>query len=488
MSKQPRRRPSTRQRTEISPARLVAYDVVRDVEARDAYANLALASRVRKASLTSRDAALATELAAGSLRMRGRLDAILEIAAQRPVGEIDDKTRTVLRLGAYQVLFMRTSMHAAVNESVELQRRVASMGATGFVNGVLRTLTRADVPTWRARVEQASGARDGALAAWWSCPAWIVRALRDALRAEGRETELEDVLRANLEAPNVHVAWLAEESARASAEPAGLPAELPEGVIETGPSPIGAELESGDPARITGPGNSTGGVWRVQDQGSQLAALALVAATTARPSERWIDLCAGPGGKAAVLAAEAQARGATLRANEVSTHRAELVRQALEGVAREVLVSIADGREDEAWGGSAQTFDRILLDAPCTGLGALRRRPEARWRKQPADIPELATLQAELLQVAIDHLAPWGVLAYVTCSPHLAETRVVLDRVLRGRDELIEIDTKSVLRNIARVNSGGPLDLGDAPSLHAQLWPHRHGTDAMFIALLQRAT
>ncbi|SDQ29204.1 16S rRNA (cytosine967-C5)-methyltransferase [Leucobacter chromiiresistens] len=460
----------------ISPARLVAYEVLQDVEERDSYANLALPGRIRDAGLDARDAGLATELAAGALRWRGRYDRIIELAAGREIERIDARTRTVLRLGAHQLLGMRTAAHAAVNESVELQRRVGNRAAAGFVNGVLRSIGRASNDEWDARIADAATSANDARAALASHPTWIIRALQDALRAEGREAELDALLAADNDAPRVSLAILpgagvtVAEAAMAAAE---------SGATATGPSPLGVEIGAGDPARAIAVSGARPGYARVQDQGSQLAALALTRVRPVRRGERWLDLCAGPGGKTAVLGAEALAAGARVRANEVSEHRAELVRRSVSGVADAVEVVSYDGRGDEAYGG--QTFDRILVDAPCSGLGALRRRPEARWRKQPSDLPELTRLQAELLRQATAHLAPGGVLAYVTCSPHLAETRVTLDRLLRDHPELREIDARAVVGEVAR----SEIDLAGA-SLSVQLWPHRHGTDAMFIALVER--
>lgn len=470
-------------RAEISGARLVAFDVLRDVADRDAYANLALPSRIRAAGLDSRDAALATELAAGVLRGRGRYDRIIELAADRETSRIDPRTLDVLRLGAHQLLSMRTAAHAAVNESVELQRRVSEARAAGFVNGVLRTIGRASSERWDERIDAAAPSSDASLAARLSHPEWIVRALRDALRAEGRQDELEDLLAADNTPPRVGLALLpgagGEESETMIAEAAGA------GAVASGPSPLGYELAGGDPARVVSASGLPEGRLRVQDQGSQLAALALARLRPVRPGERWLDLCAGPGGKTALLGAEAGLGGATVRANEVSEHRAELVRRSTVAVAASVEIVSHDGRDPDAYGDRGDSkveYERILVDAPCSGLGALRRRPEARWRKQPGDLSELTALQSELLAAAADHLAPGGVLAYVTCSPHPAETRAVLDRLLRRTPELRELDAKAVLSRIARE----PLDLaGGSPS--AQLWPHRHGTDAMFVSLVERA-
>jgi 16S rRNA (cytosine967-C5)-methyltransferase len=220
----------------------------------------------------------------------------------------------------------------------------------------------------------------------------------------------------------------------------------------------------------------------VQDEGSQLVALALAAvpveAVPAGRAERWLDLCAGPGGKAG--------RGADLIANEVSPHRAELVRKTLAAVTAAagtagstVDVRVGDGREIGA--AEPHGYDRVLVDAPCTGLGALRRRPEARWRRQPSDVPTLARLQRELLASALDAVRPGGVVAYVTCSPHLAETRFVVSDVVKKRADVELLDAATHVVD----GAGSPLPrTGAAP--YVQLWPHLHGTDAMFLALLRR--
>lgn len=471
-------------RPRVSAARLAAYDVLRDVTEREAFANLALPARIREAGIDHRDAGLVTELVAGTLRWRGRYDRIIEIAAGRPASELDARTLNVLRLGVHQLLSMRTASHAAVNESVELQRLVANQGGSGFVNGVLRAIGRVDPEEWDDRIAENAKSKDDALAAQTSHPTWVLRAFRAALKSEGREAELEELLAADNAAPRVNLALLpgfAPDQEFAVSTPADLeePADSA-WIAAEGPSSIGYTLSGGDPARAIEAAGLPSGALRVQDQGSQLAALALTRVRPAREGERWLDLCAGPGGKSALLGAEARIAGATVRANEVAPHRAELVRDSVRAVQDTVRVVSHDGREAAAYDG--QLYDRILVDAPCSGLGALRRRPEARWRKSPADLPELTQLQAELLDAAVTHLAPGGVLAYVTCSPHLAETRAGVDRLLARHEGLRELDTRDIISQVAR----GPIDLaGDA--LSVQLWPHRHGTDAMFIALFERA-
>jgi 16S rRNA (cytosine967-C5)-methyltransferase len=456
-----RQRPDER----IQPARVVAFEVISSVSHEDAYANLLLPGAITTAGLDRADAALATELCYGTLRMRGYYDRVIAIAAGRAVDEIDPTVLDVLRLGAHQILGMRVADHAAVNESVALARRYASRSAVGFTNGVLRGITRRSPDEWLRDVAESAPDADERRAVLASHPEWVVRAFRRSLAAEGRESELDALLDADNLAPAVNFAALPGLASR------------PDDAAPNRFSPVGFTGDGGDPEHAV---TASGGRIRVQDEGSQLVALALTRARPVRSGERWLDLCAGPGGKTAILAAEALAAGADLEANELVPARAELVRRALAAVPLDVPVRVGDGtRVGES---DPARFDRVLLDAPCTGLGALRRRPEARWRKQPRDVPELADLQARLLDAAISATKPGGLVAYVTCSPHLAETRAVVSTaVRRSAGRVTELDAGAVLRGIA----GDALDLGEDDSrLSAQLWPHRHATDAMFLSLL----
>lgn len=451
-----------------SDSRRVAYDTVRAVHESDAYANLLLPKSIERAGLETADAAFATELTYGTLRRQGTYDAIIAIAADRPTQEIDPAVLDALRLGVHQLLSTRVASHAAVNESVELARAAAGRGAAGFANAVLRRVSRDTPGDWLTRVAEGARSDDERLGLLFSHPVWVVRAFRRALAAEGRASELQALLTADNAAPRVTMAALPDL------------ADVPDDARRTPYSPIGFRLGGGDPeATIRG---SEGRI-RVQDEGSQLAALSLSRARPVQAGERWLDLCAGPGGKTAVLAAEALRHGASLEANEISPARAGLVRQALEGVPLKVEVSEQDGRtRAEA---EPAAYDRILVDAPCTGLGALRRRPEARWRKSPADVPELTQLQGELLTAAIGALKPGGIVAYVTCSPHLAETTGVVADVRREWGAALEeLDSREVLRSLADADPDLPPQSDG--SGRAQLWPHRHNTDAMSISLLQR--
>ena len=447
----------------VQPARRIALDVILAVRDSDAYANLLLPVRLERAKLTTADAGLATELTYGTLRRQGYYDAVIAIAAGRPVDKIDPAILDVLRLACHQLLSMRVAQHAAVDESVQLAKTVGSNSAVGFVNGVLRTITRTPVDEWHTRVlNGVSG--DDALAVDSSHPLWIVRAFKQALAAEGRESELGELLDADNVAPRVSITALPGYSTVEEIDAYASPF-----------SPIAATLDGGDPLQLVAVRE---GRARVQDEGSQLAALALSRARPIQPKEQWLDLCAGPGGKAALLTAEARLGGAIMTANELVPARAQLVRNALAVFESPPEVWEEDGTT--IGDRYPNAFDRILLDAPCTGLGALRRRPEARWRKVPRDVAQLSGLQAALLNSALKALKPGGILAYVTCSPHLAETKVIVEGALKKWPSVSRLDTRAVLDTITT----NPLDLPDSESV--QLWPHRHGTDAMFIQLLSK--
>ncbi|GEB62140.1 RsmB/NOP family class I SAM-dependent RNA methyltransferase [Streptomyces gardneri] len=468
MSEQARRRPhKPYRRPQKDPVRMLAFEALRAVDERDAYANLVLPPLLKKArekgDFDGRDAALATELVYGTLRRQGTYDAIISACIDRPLREVDPPVLDVLALGAHQLLGTRIPTHAAVSASVELARVVLGDGRAKFVNAVLRKISQQDLDAWVAQVAPPydKDAEDH-LAVVHSHPRWVVSALWDALG--GGRAGIEDLLEADNERPEVTLV----------ARPGRSTTEELAAVTETLPgrwSPYALRMaEGGEPGAIEAVKDGRAGV---QDEGSQLVALALANATLEGSDARWLDGCAGPGGKAALLAALASERGAALLASEKQPHRARLVERALAGNPGPYQVIAADGTRPPWRPGS---FDRVLMDVPCSGLGALRRRPEARWRRRPEDLDGFAPLQRALLTEALSAVRVGGIVGYATCSPHLAETRVVVDDVLKkvGGADLID----------ARPFMPGVPALGDGPDV--QLWPHLHGTDAMYLALLRR--
>ncbi|WP_019969477.1 16S rRNA m5C967 methyltransferase [Mycobacterium sp. 141] len=455
--KRPPQRKRQPRRTPLDPARRAAFDVLRAVSERDAYANLALPALLTERKIEGRDAAFATELTYGACRARGLLDAVIARAAGRPTDRIDPVLLDLLRLGTYQLLRTRVEPHAAVSTTVDQAGIEFDTARAGFVNGVMRTIASRDEQAWADELAPAAATDPVGHAAFVHAhPRWIAQAFTDALGA--RASELDALLTSDDERPLVHLA------ARPGALTADELAEQSGGTVGRY-SPYAVYLPGGDPGRLSA---IRDGAAQVQDEGSQLVARALTLAELDGPDTgRWLDLCAGPGGKTALLAAMGAASGARITAVEPGERRADLVEENTRGL--DVDVHRVDGRES----GLAPGFDRVLVDAPCTGLGALRRRPEARWRREPGDVPGLAKLQKELLAAAIKLTRPGGVVLYATCSPHLAETVGVVADAIR-RYPVTALDTRELFAPAD--------DLGAGP--YVQLWPHRHGTDAMFAAAL----
>ncbi len=448
-NKRPPRKP-------LDPARRAAFDVLRAVSEKDAYANLALPALLRDRRITGRDAAFATELTYGTCRTRGLLDAIIAAAAGRETDKIDSVLLDLLRLGAYQLLRTRVEQHAAVSTTVEQAKAEFDAARAGFVNGVLRKVASRDEQSWVEELAPDAVADPvGHTAFVHAHPRWIAQAFADALGAAAGQ--LDALLASDDDRPQVHLA------ARPGVLTAEQRAEQVDGTVGRY-SPYAVYLAGGDPGRLA---PVRDGAALVQDEGSQLVARALTLAELDGPdSGRWLDLCAGPGGKTALLAA--LAGDGRVTAVEPAARRADLVEQNTAGLPVDVLR--VDGRDP----GIEPGFDRVLVDAPCTGLGALRRRPEARWRRVPGDVPQLAKLQRELVASAIRLTRPGGVVLYATCSPHLVETVGIVADALR-RHPVDAVDTRPLFDPVP--------DLGDGP--HVQLWPHRHGTDAMFAAALK---
>ena len=458
-------------RQEANAARLVAFEVLRAVDEDDAYANLVLPVEIARAGLNKLDAAFATNLCYGTLRMRGRWDAIISRCAKgRRIYDIDPPVLDLLRMGCEQLLAMETPPHAAIHETVVIARNFFGQGTGGFVNAVLRRISE-KAGQWPEIVRSSTASHTEFLSLWHSHPRWIVEALEESLEASGRSRDdVESVLAAHNAPAKVALA------ARAIS-PEALAERVEAAKMEAFPGclmPSAVLLGRGDPHRLHPVRDGLAGV---QDEGSQLIAALFAAAPIEGKDELWLDMCAGPGGKTATLAAIAQGRGARIHANEPQEHRLDLVAASVEPWEDTVALRLGDGRELGVQEPNA--YDRVLVDAPCSGLGALRRRPEARWRKDPKDIPGLAKLQRQLLASAFKALRPGGALVYSTCSPVLAETRDVVRDFLASHWHARLLDAGEVANRVAI------RDVSARDGM-VQLWADTDCTDGMFVALIAK--
>ena len=434
-------------------SRLLAFDLLTEVNRNEGYSNLLLPQALNASKLDERDRSLVTELLYGTIRMQGKHDWVLAQISDRPWTEVDPGIVDVCRLGVHQLHEMRVPNHAAVASTVEVARKRLGESKASFVNALLRNVTRTSQEDWFAPLQQISDPVKR-LSIQYSHPIWIVSAYFDLLKDW---SEVEQALEINNEpATPTLVSWPGLSSQQDL---------IDIGAEPTSYSPFGGHWK-GNPGVLDLVKSRKIGV---QDEGSQLVATVFAAVAS---GSSWLDMCAGPGGKAALLSSIARQRGITFSANEVSEVRADLVRQVVNGD----RVMVGDGREI---GNNEEKFDAILIDAPCTGLGALRRRPEVRWRRTLQDLRELTALQRELIQSAISALNVGGVLGYATCSPHLAETSIQV------------ADIKKKFSNVEQIAVGPllPQNLqGGVREEAMSLWTHRSGTDAMYLALFKKAS
>ena len=426
----------------ISDSRLLAFEALVDVEIHGSYSNLVLPKMLGKSKLSPEDRAFVSELVYGSLRMKGRHDSLIERVSTRPLNEIDPKVLIILRLGVHQLSQMRVPSHAAIYETVELAKRATGKSSASFVNALLRNIDSQDEIAALVNVDTLTR-----LSIEHSHPEWIVSSYMDSLKSED---DVESLLKANNQpARPTLIAWpgrsTLEELVFAGATP------IPD-------SPLSATCE-GDPGQIPAVRERRAGV---QDRGSQIVVEKFL--DTFEENLRWLDLCAGPGGKAAYLASFLTEHSGEFVANEVSSERARLVQQ----VVINFPVVNHDGRTLPSELGE---FDRILVDAPCTGIGALRRRPEVRWRRTVQDLKNLTILQSELLDEAVRKIRRDGVIAYATCSSHQAETKFQVRSFLKRHPNFVRVAV-----NDPRIDTDGDL----------QLWTHRDGCDSMFLSLLKK--
>ena len=432
--------------------RVLVFDLLTEVNRNGGYSNLLLPQALTASNFEVRDKGFVTELLYGTLRMQGRHDYILQQVSDRPLSEVDAGIIDICRMGVHQLFEMRVATHAAVSASVELARKVIGESKASFVNAILRKVSSQTLEQWLEPTTLMTDPIER-LAIQHSHPEWIVSAyfdlLKDIVRVE------QELSANNVPAMPTLVAWPGDSTQ----------SELVElGAVATEYSPYGARFD-GAPGSLEIIRHRKAGV---QDEGSQL--VAHIFSLAAKESRSILDLCAGPGGKAALLAHLANVNGQEFTANEISEVRAKLVKN----VIGKFPVQVGDGREIASLGAS---YDAILADVPCTGLGALRRRPEVRWRRTVQDLRALLVLQRELSDAAIAVLNPGGVFGYATCSPHFSETSGEVLRILKDHPDLEQIEVAQYLP---------PHLEGAVRDKSLSLWTSKHGTDAMFLALFRK--
>jgi 16S rRNA (cytosine967-C5)-methyltransferase len=356
-------------------------------------------------------------------------------------------------MGAHQIFSMRTPIHAAVSATVDVARKRLGESKGSFVNALMRKASAKELSEWLAPVREIKDVVVR-LSIEHSHPEWIVSAYLDLLKDVGAvEREL---ISNNTPAKPTLVSW---PGASTQGELVDLGGEA------TQFSKYGARFD-GAPGSLEIIRHRKAGV---QDEGSQLVAQIFAEASSG--AQATLDLCAGPGGKAALLSHICEVSNRDFVANEISEPRAKLVKN----VIGKFGVIVGDGRKISDHG---RTFDAILADVPCTGLGALRRRPEVRWRRTVKDLAPLLQLQIELSEAALSVLNPGGYFGYATCSPHFAETSGQVQQILKRHPELSLVSLDPYL----------PEGLTD--SLRGEtlsLWGHRHNIDSMFLAIFQKA-
>jgi 16S rRNA (cytosine967-C5)-methyltransferase len=430
----------------------LVYDILSEVNRRGGYSNLLLPQALGASNFEQRDKGFATELLYGTLRMQGRHDYILAQLSDRPWSEVDEGIVDICRLGVHQLFEMRVATHAAVSATVELARKVIGESKASFVNAILRKASSRTLQEWLEPVLAISDPVSR-LSIQYSHPEWIVSAYFDLLKDYERVEE--ELAANNVPASPTLVSWPGASTQRDL---------VAQGAISTRYSSYGAKFD-GVPGSLELIRHRKAGV---QDEGSQLVAEIFSKATA--QAHTVLDLCAGPGGKAALISHICDVEGREFVANEVSEARAQLVKN----VVGKFPVWVGDGREIASHN---QKFDAILADVPCTGLGALRRRPEVRWRRTVQDLRALTELQLQLAHSAIEILNVGGIFGYATCSPHFAETFGQVKMILKAHPEIELIDVAPFL----------PSNLHGAIRDHSMaLWTSVHDTDSMFLALFKK--
>jgi 16S rRNA (cytosine967-C5)-methyltransferase len=453
----------------VSPSRQIAFEVLRRVEAEGAYASDVLHAEL-KASVKPADAALATEITMGVLRWRRLLDFLLERQLKKPVERLDLPVAIALRMGAYQLRFLeKIPARAAVNESVELVKTARKTSAASLVNAVLRKMA-SDAKSPAEKYLPLNVARADRLGILYSHPTWMVERWLSPLG----EAATVALLEANNHAPRLscatHDATRRDEIIR-GLESAGMRVEpgqlLSAAFAVSGGSPVRAEA-------------FRAGQISIQDEASQAIPLLL----GVRAGDRVLDLCAAPGGKTPALMRAAGNKGVVVAADR-HAHRLKAMQAQFKrlGLAGAQLVEL-DAAQSLPFRGE---FDRILVDAPCSGTGTLARHPEIRWRLHPEQLAESRDQQSQMLRMALAHLAHGGRIMYSTCSIEPEENEDVVAAVLQNTPAIRRVPATEAARTLEPFLSPrvDPSTLF-TPDGYFRTSPAAHHTDGFFAALLEK--
>ncbi|XMB29064.1 16S rRNA (cytosine(967)-C(5))-methyltransferase RsmB [Paenibacillus sp. BR2-3] len=447
----------------MGSAREVALDVLVRVDEQGAYSNLLLNSSLQKAGLSREDSGLATELVYGTISRMNTLDYVLEKFVAKGIAKLQPWVRSLLRLSLYQILYLdRIPSHAAVNEAVNISKKRGHQGISGMVNGVLRSVLRAgELPVLPKDLSESER-----VSIQHSHPLWMVQRWMDEYGAETAEA----ICAANNEPPAVSVrvntTMISRERLLNEMLEQGLQASASE------VSPYGIVIRGG--------GNLALSTWyrdgflSIQDESSMLVAEAVAP----EPGMRVLDCCAAPGGKTAHMAELMKDEG-YIFANDLHQHKARLISEQAQRLGLESIVTGSGDAMDLVNTCESSSFDRILLDAPCSGLGVIRRKPDLKWRKEPEDVASIAALQRVLLESVSKLLKPGGVLVYSTCTTEQAENGDIVSSFLEQSPDFTAITFTSPLWDRLQDTA---LGIGEG----IQILPHHYGSDGFYIARLQR--
>lgn len=445
--------------------RETALIIMYQVSENDAYANLELNKTLNNSEYSGLDRAFVTELVYGTIRMQGAIDYILSLFIKKPLNTLPVWILLILRIGVYQILFMdKVPDRAAVNESVNLAKKYGHAGTVKFVNGVLRNIVRGKDDICYPVLEKDPV---GHISALYSHPRWMVAGW---LEQFGREetvrlcawnnTSPQVTIRINTLRITRDELMLRLEKEGARCYPGRF---LPESIILEGIAALGSL-----PAYREG-------LFQVQDEGSMLVAHVL----NPEPGSKMIDACAAPGGKT-THAAQLMKNQGMIKAFDIHSHKLALVEESCKRLGINI-VEIAEGDARALPESLGQWADYCLVDAPCSGLGVLRRRPDARWKKAAADIDQLTHIQKDILASAAKTLRPGGIMVYSTCTLAPQENQFVVEWFLKNHEDF----ALDPIVNLSAFNMGEE-DVKQASSGMIQLLPHIHGTDGLFMARMRK--